>query len=132
MKKMMMAAVAVIFTAGIVTAQDSQTKKADAVKRSETPASAVKSADANVAPAACDKKNCIMKMNGKMVQMTDGKEMPVTADVKLKNGLVVSAEGIYVDKDGKKVVMKDGDCIDMNGKTCVMKADDHHDHNHNH
>ncbi len=130
MKKLMMAAVALFITAGMVQAQDSRTSTQTPAPDKQEVKSASDATPQSKTPA-CDMNNCLMKKGGKLFQTTGGVEAPVTADVKLKNGMTVSAEGIYVTRDGKKVMMNDGDCMDMNGNTCVMK-NDHHDHNHDH
>ncbi|WP_293892817.1 DUF6799 domain-containing protein [Flavobacterium sp.] len=61
-------------------------------------------------------KDCCMMKDGKMMCMKDGKTMPMTKDMKMKNGTTCMTNGECVMKDGKKMTMKEGHCIDMNGK----------------
>ena len=116
MKKLIVLAVGILFSAGIVCAQDAATKKAEPAKttdKKEMPQS-----------GKCDMKNCCMMKGGKMMCMKDGKEMAMSADMTMKNGTKVMANGACMMKDGKKMMMKDGDCIDMDGNVHMeMKKD---------
>ncbi len=67
-------------------------------------------------------KDCCMMKGGKMMQMKDGKEMPMTKNMTMKNGTKCMTNGECVMKDGTKMQMKDGQCMDMKGKmdNCSM------------
>jgi hypothetical protein len=67
-------------------------------------------------------KDCCMMKNGKMMQMTDGKMMPMEKDMTMKNGTKCMTNGECIMKDGKKMMMKEGDCMDMDGTMdkCAM------------
>ena len=61
-------------------------------------------------------KDCCMMKDGKMMVMKNGKTMPMTKDMTMKNGTVCMVNGECVMKNGEKMMMKDGECMDMNGK----------------
>ena len=63
-------------------------------------------------------KECCMMKDGKMMHHKDGKMMPMTKDMTMKNGTKCMVNGECVMKDGKTMTMKDGDCMDMNGNMC--------------
>ncbi len=67
-------------------------------------------------------KDCCLMKDGKMMQMMDGKMMPMEKDMTMKNGTMCMTNGECVMKDGTKMMMKDGDCMDMSGKmdNCAM------------
>lgn len=118
MKKILSAAIALLFTVNLAMAQD----RDDAKQPATTPGveTAKPAAAADAAPAKCDMKNCCIKRGGKMFSVKDGMETPMESDLTLANGTVVMKDGTCVGKDGKKMSMKDGECVDMHGKTCVM------------
>jgi hypothetical protein len=61
-------------------------------------------------------KDCCRMKNGKMMCMKNGKMVPMTTAMTMKNGTKCMANGECIMKDGKKMKMKEGDCMDMNGK----------------
>lgn len=63
-------------------------------------------------------KECCMMKDGKMMHHKDGKMVPMTKDMTMKNGTKCMVNGECVMKDGKTMTMKEGDCMDMNGKDC--------------
>ena len=66
-------------------------------------------------------KDCCMMKDGKMMVMKNGKTMPMTKDMVMKNGTKCMTNGECKMKDGKKMMMKEGDCMDMSGKMCTDK-----------
>lgn len=66
-------------------------------------------------------KDCIMKKDGKVMQMKDGKTMELTETATLSNGTMVMADGSIKMKDGKMSMLKEGESIDMDGKMKMMK-----------
>lgn len=132
----MMVAVALVFTAGVTLAQDDAVKKQEPAKQTEMKAKPATAATYTAEPAKCDNKNCCMMKDGKMVSMKEGKESPMTADVKLSNGSVVTPDGTLIMKDGTKRKLKNNECLDNHGKMCTMPEEkhDHHDQHdhHNH
>ncbi len=71
-------------------------------------------------------KDCCMMKEGKMMQMIDGKMMPMEKEMTMKNGTKCMTNGECMMKDGKKMMMKEGDCMDMSGKMdkCSMMNKD--------
>ena len=65
--------------------------------------------------------DCCMMKDGKMMVMKNGKTMPMTKNMGMKNGAMCMTNGECTMKDGKKMMMKDGDCMDMSGKMCTDK-----------
>jgi hypothetical protein len=61
-------------------------------------------------------KNHLMMEGGKMMEMKDGKTIPMEKDMTMKNGTMVMTTGECTMKGGKKMMMKEGDCMEMSGK----------------
>ena len=57
---------------------------------------------------------CTMK-NGKMMQITSEKILPMDQTTTMKNGTKCKATGECVLKNGTKMKMKEGECIDADG-----------------
>lgn len=110
MKKLFTLMSACLLTAGIAMAQDNTTQTAPATKDNGK----------EMSEAKCDKKNCCMMKDGKMIRMKDGKEMPMDKEMVMANGTKCMPDGTCIDKDGKKMTMKNGQCCDISGKTCHM------------
>ena len=70
--------------------------------------------------------NCVMMKDGKMACTMNGKTMPMTKNMTMKNGTVVMANGTVKTKDGKTMMLKNGQCVMMSGKveTMPMKSGD--------
>ena len=66
-------------------------------------------------------KECCMMKDGKMMHHKDGKMMPMTEDMVMKNGTKCMVNGECVMKNGKTKTMKEGECMNMNGKKCCSK-----------
>lgn len=64
----------------------------------------------------------VMMEGGKMMEMKDGKTMPMEKGMSMKNGTMIMTTGECTLKDGKKMMMKEGDCMEMSGKMgkCAM------------
>ncbi len=60
-------------------------------------------------------KDCCMMKDGKMMQMINGKMMPMEENVMMKNGTKCMPNGECVTKEGKIIRMKEGECMDMDG-----------------
>jgi hypothetical protein len=108
MKKLLTIIALCMLTTGIATAQTTTT-------HSDPENAAIASEEGK-----CDKKNCCMMKDGKMIYMKDGKEMPLEKEMVMKNGTKCMPDGTCIDKNGKKISMKNGQCCDANGKMCHM------------
>ncbi len=69
--------------------------------------------------------NCVMMHGGKMMCMKDGKTIPMTSTMTMKNGTKVMADGMVKMKDGKTMMLKDGQSVMMSGKVDKMPMKDH-------
>ncbi len=69
--------------------------------------------------------SCVMMKGGKMMCEMDGKTMPMTKTMTMKNGTKVMADGMVKMKDGKTMMLKDGQCMMMSGKMEKMAMKDH-------
>ncbi|MFN8285929.1 MAG: DUF6799 domain-containing protein [Chitinophagales bacterium] len=58
---------------------------------------------------------CVMEKDSQSLITLNDK--PVTIDVPLADGSILSPNGVLLKKDGTKVTLKRGDCVDQNGKT---------------
>ena len=59
--------------------------------------------------------DCVMMKDGKMIQMKAGKEMAMSQDMTMSNGVVVMKDGNVKKKDGSTMKLKNGDCVMMDG-----------------
>jgi len=66
-------------------------------------------------PKAAPAKDCCMMKGGKMMCMKEGKMVPMTKNMTMKDGSQCMVDGKCVMKDGKKCKMMEGDRMDMNG-----------------
>lgn len=62
----------------------------------------------------------VMMHGGKMMQMKDGKMMPMTTDMTMSNGTKVMANGQVMMADGKTMMLKDGQAVSMGGQVMTM------------
>ncbi len=69
--------------------------------------------------------NCVMMNGGKMMCMKDGKTIPMTETMTMKNGTKVMADGMVKMKDGKSMMLKDGQSVMMSGKVDKMPMKEH-------
>ena len=60
-------------------------------------------------------KDGVMMMNGKMVEMKDGKTMKMEKTMTMPNGTMVMTDGTVKMKDGKTMKLKEGYCVDPQG-----------------
>jgi hypothetical protein len=119
MKKMLVAAVALLFTACITKAQNAPAMATDQVA---TPVSNDKLMDDSQSKdKTFDMKNCCVMRNGKMVCIKNGKEMPMEDDMKLANGAMLEKNGTLILPNGTKSMMTENQCIDMKGNMGMMK-----------
>lgn len=109
MKKILASAVFILI-AGIAQAQETQGKSTETISKDVMP---VKSE-----PSKCDFQNSFIMKENKISYMKAGKEMPMNAEMKTTNGLVISKDGSIISKDGKKSKLKNGQYIDINGNIC--------------
>ena len=58
----------------------------------------------------------VMMHEGKMMQMQDGKMMPMTADMTMSNGTKVMANGQVMMAGGKTMMLKNGQGVSMGGQ----------------
>ena len=65
-------------------------------------------------------KEHLMKMDGKMMHIKDGKTMELTQEMKLTNGATIAKDGTMKMKNGKTRKLKDGEMIYMDGKMGKM------------
>lgn len=61
-------------------------------------------------------KDCVMMVDGKMMQMKGGKTMAMDQDMTMKNGTMVMKDGTMKMKNGKTTMLKEGESMDMTGK----------------
>lgn len=61
---------------------------------------------------------------GKMVCITEGKEIPIETEITMKNGMKCMPDGTCIGKDGTKIMLKEGYCCDINGKVFLMPIKD--------
>ncbi|MCO5937430.1 hypothetical protein NAF17_17920 [Mucilaginibacter sp. RB4R14] len=61
-----------------------------------------------------------MMMDGKMMTMMHGKNMPMTKTMTMTNGTMVMTDGTVKMKDGKIMMLTDGQCVMKNGKVMKM------------
>ncbi len=106
MKKIIVLLTACFLTAGVFAQNDQKTDKKDKMDKMDK---------------MHHMKDCIMKKDGKITVMKDGKTMDLTSDMTLENGTVVMKDGTVKTKDGKTSMLEDGDCVYMNGKVKKMK-----------
>ena len=66
------------------------------------------------------KKDHIMMMDGKMMMMKNGKEMPMDKDITMGNGTVAMTDGMCKKTDGSTMMMIEGDVMYMDGKMGKM------------
>lgn len=71
--------------------------------------------------------SCVMMHGGKMVCMKDGKSIPMTTTMTMKNGTKVMADGMVKMKDGKSMMLTDGQSVMMSGKVDKMPMKGHMD-----
>jgi hypothetical protein len=62
-----------------------------------------------------DEKNHVMMKNGKMIQVKDGREIPLTAEVLLADWSKVQPDGTIIKENGQKIQLKEGERINMDG-----------------
>jgi len=103
MKKMILLLTVCFITATVFAQNDQKTEKKDKTEKMH------------------HMKDCIMKHDGKITVMKDGKTMDMSEDMTLTNGTVVMKDGTVKTKDGKTSMMQDGDCVYMDGKMKKMK-----------
>ena len=100
MKKLIIALVAVAFSATVVFAQtEKKAESKPATKTEKKPAT-----------------HCYAMKDGAMVHCMGTASEPMSKDATLKNGSTVSTKGEVKMKDGKKVMLANGQCIDVSGK----------------
>lgn len=58
----------------------------------------------------------LMREEGKLLHVANGKEQPLTEAMTLKNKILVRPDGTYRLKKGKEKKMQVGECMDMDGK----------------
>jgi hypothetical protein len=58
----------------------------------------------------------VMMKDGKMMEVKDGKTMPMDKEMTMSDGTKVMEDGTVMTKDGKKMMMKDGEHMSMDGK----------------
>ena len=63
----------------------------------------------------------IMKTNGKMMVVNDGKMTRLEGETTLRNGTKVMTDGTIIKKDGTKSMLREGEHIDMSGTIIPMK-----------
>ena len=63
---------------------------------------------------------CAMLKDGKMVLMKEN--VPVVADIELKDGSSISKDGSIRRKDGTKISLGNGECVDVNGTVIPRKV----------
>lgn len=69
-------------------------------------------------------KDCVMMKDGKLVTMTKDGVTPLTQDLTLSNGTVVSPKGTVTAKDGSTITLTNGQAVDMDGKLITKKGMD--------
>lgn len=63
----------------------------------------------------------VMKENGKIMVVENGKMSMMSQDLILKDGTRVMNDGTYIKKDGTKMMLKNGEHIDMLGTIIPME-----------
>jgi len=114
MKKLFVILTAVVFSTVTVFAQATKTETKETKKDAKESKMETKA----------DNTHCYAMINGKMSHCTKTAGDPMTKDVTLKNGTMVSTKGEVTMKDGKKMMLKEGQCIDMEGKVGDFKTHD--------
>lgn len=104
MKKLLVIAAAIMVTTAVFAQND---KKAETTG---TPAAAAPAAEKKMAH------DCYMMKDNALMHCMGSKMEPQKADVKLKNGTTVTANGSVMNADGSKAMLANGQCIDMMGK----------------
>ena len=104
MKRMMIALTAVTLSCSAMA----QTKMADTSMHMMSPKS-MKNMD-----------HSVTMMDGKMMTMKHGKNMPMTKTMTMTNGTMVMTDGTVKMKGGKTMMLKEGQCIMKNGKMMNM------------
>lgn len=66
-------------------------------------------------------KDCVMMKDGKLATMTKDGITPLTKDLTLTNGTVISTKGIVTAKDGSTITLTNGQAVDMDGKLITKK-----------
>ncbi len=97
MKKLLFVPLSILLLTGAISAQSQEVKtktQQDAVVKNE---------------------HLVMK-DGKMFHHMDGKEMQMQNQMTLKNGMMISSDGVYKLKNGKQRSLGNGQCMDMNGR----------------
>ena len=100
MKKIIVLLTACFLTAGVFAQNDQKTDKKDKMDKMDK---------------MHHMKDCIMKKDGKITVMKDGKTMDLTSDMTLENGTVVMKDGTVKTKDGIITTLKEGDYVGMDG-----------------
>ena len=84
----------------------------------------VKKGRAAAMPASTLKyKNSCKMADNTMFIIKDGFTMVMASDIMLKNGVVILANGVVVDNDGKKSQLKNGESINMQGLVYLTGKD---------
>ncbi|WP_162996872.1 DUF6799 domain-containing protein [Mucilaginibacter kameinonensis] len=60
-------------------------------------------------------KDGVMMKDGKMMVMKEGKTMMMDKDMTMSNGTMVMTDGMVKMKDGKSMMLKNGQCVNMDG-----------------
>jgi opacity protein-like surface antigen len=97
MKKILLAAMSIVFLTTASFAQQAST------------------VNANQQGLTVNDEHLIMK-NGKMYHSLNGKEMIMENPMTLHNSTVMHSDGSYQLKNGKNRQLRNGHCMDMNGK----------------
>ena len=105
MKKVLFLALAVVCTAGVVSAQDTSGHKMHKMDHGNM--------DHKM-------KDCVMMKDGKMMVMKDGQHTELSEDMTLGNGTMVMKDGSVKMSDGTTKMLKNGDWLDMDGKMGTM------------
>jgi hypothetical protein len=101
MKKLLIAIVAVVFSSAVLAQAPASTPE----KKAEMKPAMEKMST-----------HCYAMKDGAMTHCMGTKGEPMSKDVTLKNGTMVSTKGEITTKDGKKSMLANGQCIDVNGK----------------
>jgi len=65
-----------------------------------------------------------LKLNDTMYILKGNEKVQLTEDVTLKNGTVVTKEGVVKPKDGESVTLENGQYVDLDGNIKPWKKDE--------